>query len=83
MLRGNRIALLYDQPPQPLRIALICDRYDPDGGGAERNVAEVAAALAQRDHAVTILPGASRGAHGNEPFTVEPFSQARVKSAAG
>ncbi|MEX2215494.1 MAG: glycosyltransferase family 4 protein [Phycisphaeraceae bacterium] len=38
-----------------MRIALVIENFNPEGGGAERNVAEMARHLTARQHAVTIL----------------------------
>jgi len=40
-----------------VKIALIIEHFDPDGGGAERNVRELAEALASRGHEPTVLFG--------------------------
>jgi len=65
----------------PLRIAIVCDRYDPRGGGAERHVAEVSRALVQRGHAVTVFPGSTSAAAEDEPARIEPFAADRIKTA--
>lgn len=38
-----------------MKLALIIERFDPEGGGAERSTAQIAGHLVARDHAVTVL----------------------------
>lgn len=38
-----------------MKLALVIERFDPAGGGAERNVAELAAHLSGRGHEVTVV----------------------------
>ncbi|MEM7680444.1 MAG: glycosyltransferase family 4 protein [Planctomycetota bacterium] len=40
-----------------LRLAIVGDRYDPAGGGAERSTLQTARALAERGHDVTLFAG--------------------------
>ncbi len=42
-----------------MRIAIVIEHFDPSGGGAERSTAQIAAELARRGHAVTILAGST------------------------
>ncbi|MFW6060723.1 MAG: glycosyltransferase family 4 protein [Phycisphaeraceae bacterium] len=49
----------------PMRIALVIERYDPAGGGAERSTAQIAEELARRGHHVTVIAGCI-------PDSVEP-----------
>lgn len=42
---------------EAIRVAIVTEQFAPQGGGAERNVAEVARYLAERRHEVTILAG--------------------------
>ena len=44
-----------------MKIALVGERFDLHGGGAERNLAELAMGLARRGHDVSILAGYVRG----------------------
>jgi len=64
-----------------MRIGLICDRYDPGGGGAERNVVEVAEGLVARGHAVTILAGSGDAPGVGRAYRVERFAEGRTRSA--
>ena len=41
----------------PLNLAIVIENFDPAGGGAERNVLEIARHLTARGHRVTILCG--------------------------
>lgn len=42
-----------------MKIAIICERFDPTGGGAERSTLQIAQELASRGHAVTVLAGSA------------------------
>ena len=41
----------------PMRIALITETFNPEGGGAERSAVQTATELAARGHAVTMIAG--------------------------
>ncbi|MCE9590437.1 MAG: glycosyltransferase family 4 protein [Planctomycetes bacterium] len=42
---------------RPMSVAIVIERYDPDGGGAERSTAQIAHELISRGHHVVILAG--------------------------
>lgn len=44
-----------------MRLAIVIERYDPAAGGNERSTRQIAAELARRGHAVTILANRVRG----------------------
>ena len=43
--------------PSSMNIALVIERFNPHGGGAERSTAQIASGLAARGHRVTVLCG--------------------------
>ena len=43
--------------PSAVNIALVIERFNPQGGGAERSAAQIAGGLATRGHRVTVLCG--------------------------
>ncbi|MDX1683376.1 MAG: glycosyltransferase family 4 protein, partial [Phycisphaeraceae bacterium] len=44
-----------------MKLALVIERLDPGGGGAERSTCQIATELARRDHDVTVLAGRAEG----------------------
>lgn len=44
----------------PLRIAVVCESYDPAGGGSERSTRQTVDELVARGHNVTVVAGACR-----------------------
>lgn len=58
----------------PLHIALVIERFDPFGGGAERSTAQIAEELVRRGHQVTVLTGPT-------PWTPQDASGEAVTSA--
>lgn len=62
-----------------MKIALVGERFDAHGGGAERNLVELASGLARRGHDVTILAGFVKGAERLEGVRIlaSPVSSTR------
>ncbi len=44
-------------PLPPMKLALVVERFDPSGGGAERSTLELVASLHRRGHQVTLFAG--------------------------
>ena len=51
---------LANEPPQPMRLAVVIERYDPDAGGAEKSTAQIVDALLERGHHVTLIAGSAK-----------------------
>ncbi len=59
-------------PADPLRIALVIERYAPEQGGAEKSTAQIAQELARRGHEVCVIAGrASSGDHAGPVRLIE------------
>ena len=51
-----------------MRLALVIEKYDPQGGGAERSTRQIAMELVSRGHDVTVISRAGRAREaGNSP----------------
>lgn len=68
--------------PAPLNLAIVGDRYDPAGGGAERSTLQTANALAHRGHAVTLLAGSGEPGQLSANLQVQTYRAGRSSSAA-
>jgi UDP-glucose:(heptosyl)LPS alpha-1,3-glucosyltransferase len=68
-------------PASPLRIALVVDRLESLGGGAERSTHEVAAELHARGHEVTIFAGRAPDDLAVHGATVRPWSTDGTRGA--
>ena len=65
-----------------MQIAIAIENFDPEAGGNERSTAQIAAALAERGHAVTILAGASPERVRPEGIEVRRMAQRKSSSVA-
>jgi UDP-glucose:(heptosyl)LPS alpha-1,3-glucosyltransferase len=62
---------------EPLRVAVVIERYSPDAGGNERSTSEIVQRLAERGHQVTVV--CSDGEPSAVPEGVELLSHGRGK----
>lgn len=63
-----------------MRIAIAIENFDPEAGGNERSTAQIAEALRDRGHAVTILTGASPGRVAIEGVEVRAMTRGKSSS---
>jgi UDP-glucose:(heptosyl)LPS alpha-1,3-glucosyltransferase len=63
-----------------MRIAIVIENFDPAGGGAERSTSQIAAELARRGHAVTILAGSTPQALAVDGLTVQAMGHGGTRS---
>src|SRR5579859_3208105 len=66
---------------RPMRIALITRRFDPAGGGTERDLAITARILAHAGHRITIYAAQVRATAGE--WTVQRVAAPRLGRALG
>ncbi len=69
-------------PHSPLHLALVIERYDPHGGGAERSTAQIADELVSRGHRVTVLAASAPKDYEPENVTLEAYARQRSSSLA-
>ena len=65
-----------------MKIALIAENHDPRGGGAERNLIEVAGGLTSRGHRVTALVAGAASKESLDNVNLVAMSDHRPKTAA-
>lgn len=66
-----------------MRIAIVIEGFDPSGGGAERSTAQIAAELARRGHAVTILAGSAPDNATVAGATIQAMGHGGTRSLGG
>jgi UDP-glucose:(heptosyl)LPS alpha-1,3-glucosyltransferase len=62
-----------------MRIALLIDHYDPQGGGAERSAAQIVGELVRRGHRVTVLSRWGSGQEAVDGVTHRAYSPRKSK----
>lgn len=64
-----------------MKIAILIEQYDPEGGGAERNVRELAREFTARGHDVSILAGGASKAVARDNPGVESLYHGKLRTA--
>lgn len=66
----------------PMKLALVIETFDPEGGGAERSAAQIVGELAGRGHEVTVIAGACRNPEGLPGVRIKAFAKERSSTLA-
>ncbi len=66
-----------------LKIALVIERFDPQGGGAERSTDQMAKELVKRGHRVTVFAGHIPKNVQVEPYEIRRLWEKKKRSALG